>query len=49
MTTLGYLGSFTGPPLVGAVAEVTDLSTALGLLAVVSAGAALLARPALRG
>ncbi|HEV3011688.1 MAG TPA: hypothetical protein VG499_00285, partial [Actinomycetota bacterium] len=32
VTTLGYLGSFTGPPLVGAVAELTGLSTALALL-----------------
>jgi cyanate permease len=34
VTTLGYLGSFTGPPLVGALAEVTGLSTALWLLVV---------------
>ena len=49
VTTVGYLGSFTGPPVVGAVAEATDLSVALGLLVLVSAFAALLARPALRG
>jgi MFS family permease len=49
VTTVGYLGSFTGPPMIGALAEVTDLSSALGLLVLVSAVAALLARPALRG
>src|SRR5215207_8291632 len=32
VTTLGYLGSFTGPPLIGAMAELSDLSLALGLL-----------------
>jgi len=49
VTTVGYLGSFTGPPVVGALAEASDLSTALGLLVLVSAAATLLARPALRG
>jgi MFS family permease len=48
VTTVGYLGSFTGPPLIGALAEFTGLSTALGLLALVGGAAALLARPALR-
>ena len=48
VTTVGYLGSFTGPPLIGAVAEAADLSTALTLLVLVSGAAALLARPALR-
>jgi MFS family permease len=47
VSTLGYLGSFTGPPLVGALAEVSGLSRALGLLVVAAAVAALLARPAL--
>jgi hypothetical protein len=32
VTTLGYLGSFTGPPLIGALTELTGLSTALALL-----------------
>jgi MFS family permease len=32
VTTLGYLGSFTGPPLVGVLAEATGLSAALWLL-----------------
>jgi hypothetical protein len=47
VTTIGYLGSFTGPPLVGALAEVTGLSAALGALVVLSALLAVLARPAL--
>jgi MFS family permease len=47
VTTLGYLGSFTGPPLVGAVAEVTGLSAALGLLVAAAALVVLLARRAL--
>jgi hypothetical protein len=43
VTTLGYLGSFTGPPLIGAFAELHDLSGALSLVvlaAVVSCGLA---------
>ena len=32
VTTIGYLGSFTGPPLVGALAEVASLPAALALL-----------------
>jgi MFS family permease len=48
VTTLGYLGSFTGPPLVGGLAELSGLSLALGLLVVVSAVMALLARRALQ-
>jgi MFS family permease len=47
VTTLGYLGSFTGPPLVGALAELTSLSTALGLLVAAAVMPVLLARPAL--
>jgi hypothetical protein len=34
VTTVGYLGSFTGPPAIGALAEVAGLSAALALLAV---------------
>jgi MFS family permease len=49
VTTVGYLGSFLGPPLVGVVAELTSLSTALVLLPVVGLAAALLARRALAG
>jgi MFS family permease len=48
VTTLGYLGSFTGPPLVGGLAELLGLSRALGLLVVGGAVMALLARRALR-
>jgi Major Facilitator Superfamily len=47
VTTVGYLGSFTGPPLVGALAEVTGLSAALGLLVVAAAVPVLLAGRAL--
>jgi MFS family permease len=43
VTTVGYLGSFTGPPLIGALAEVGSLSAALVLLVVVSAGMVLVA------
>ena len=32
VTSIGYLGSFTGPPAIGALAEFTELSAALGLL-----------------
>jgi MFS family permease len=48
VTTIGYLGSFSGPPAVGALAQVTTLSTALIALVVFSAILGLLARPALR-
>jgi Major Facilitator Superfamily len=37
VTTLGYLGSFTGPPLVGALAGATGLSAALWLLVAAAA------------
>ena len=47
VTSIGYLGSFTGPPAIGALAELTGLSAALGLLVAVSALMVLLARPAL--
>ena len=43
VTTVGDLGSFTGPPLVGALAEAGSLSAALGLLVVVSGAMILLA------
>jgi MFS family permease len=42
VSTIGYLGSFTGAPLVGALAEVGGLSAALGVLVGVSAILALL-------
>lgn len=47
VTIVGYLGSFTGPPLIGVLAASTGLSAALGLLAVAAATAALLAPAAL--
>ncbi len=47
VTTVGYLGSFTGPPLIGALAEIGSLSTALATLVAVSALLVVLARPAL--
>jgi hypothetical protein len=43
VTTVGYLGSFTGPPLVGALAEAGSLTAALGLLVAVSCAMALFA------
>jgi MFS family permease len=47
VTTLGYLGSFTGPPVIGGLAGAIGLSAALGLLAAAAAVAALLAPLAL--
>jgi MFS family permease len=47
VTTLGYLGSFTGPPLVGALAQVTGLSAALWLLVAAALVPVALARRAL--
>jgi MFS family permease len=47
VTTLGYLGSFTGPPLVGVLAELTGLSTALTLLVAAAILPVLLAHRAL--
>ena len=44
VTTVGYLGSFTGPPLVGVLAEAGSPSAALGLLVAGSGAMALLAR-----
>jgi hypothetical protein len=49
VTTIGYLGSFSGPPLIGALAELTSLSAALGLLVTAAAATALLAGRALDG
>lgn len=48
ITSLGYLGSFTGPPLVGLLAGPLTVSGALGLLVAAALAVALLARPALR-
>ena len=36
VTTLGYLGIVAGPPLVGAIAEVSSLAAALGLVALLA-------------
>jgi hypothetical protein len=47
VTTAGYLGSFTGPPLIGALAGLLTLSGAIGLVAVAAATAVLLAPAAL--
>ena len=48
VTTVGYLGSFTGPPAIGALAELTGVSAALGLPLAASAAIALLAPASLR-
>jgi MFS family permease len=47
VATFGYLGSFTGPPLIGAIAEITTLTAALGVLVVAAVSTSLLARRAL--
>jgi MFS family permease len=47
VTTIGYLGSFTGPPAIGGLAQAGSLSTALTVLAAVSLLLALFARPGL--
>ena len=47
VTTLGNLGSFTSPPLVGALAELTGLSAALALLVAAALVPVLLAGRAL--
>jgi MFS family permease len=47
VTTVGYLGSFTGPPLIGALAELTTISAALWLLVAVALLTTLLAGRAL--
>jgi MFS family permease len=43
VSTPGYLGFLLGPPVIGGLAEVLDLGTALALLPVLLAGVALLA------
>jgi MFS family permease len=45
VTTIGYLGSFTGPPAVGVLAELVGLTVALGVPIMVSALLVLLAHP----
>ncbi|TDC52966.1 MFS transporter [Jiangella ureilytica] len=44
VTTVGYLGSFTGPLIIGPVADVSSISVALGLLAVAGLATTVLAR-----
>jgi predicted MFS family arabinose efflux permease len=48
ITTISYLGSFTGPPAIGALAELWGLSAALGLLVVGSLAMVALAPYGLR-
>lgn len=43
VATMGYLGFVAGPPLIGALAELTGLPVALGLLVALAAGVAALA------
>jgi hypothetical protein len=47
VTTVGYLGSFTGPPAVGVLAELVGLTVALGVPVMVSVLLVLLAHPGL--
>ena len=47
VTTIGYLGAFAGPPMIGALAEPIGLSAALGLLVAAATAIALLAPRAL--
>jgi MFS family permease len=49
VTTVGYLGSFTGPPAIGALAGAVGLDAAIGLLAGAAAVASLVAAGGLRG
>jgi hypothetical protein len=44
VTTIGYLGSFTGPPLIGGLASVGGLDAALCVLLLACAAVSLLAR-----
>ena len=44
VTTVGYLGSFTGPPAIGALAELAGLAAALALVALAAAAIVVLAR-----
>jgi MFS family permease len=48
ITSISYLGSFTGPPLIGGLAEVAGLTAALATAVVVSFAIAALAGPGLR-
>jgi MFS family permease len=44
VTTVGYLGSFSGPPLIGGLAQLTSLTAALGLAGVAALAAGVLYR-----
>jgi hypothetical protein len=48
VTTVGYLGSFTGPPAIGALAELSSLPAALAPALAACAAIALSARSALQ-
>jgi MFS family permease len=48
VTTLGYLGSFTGPPAIGALADARSLTSALTVLLGAALAVCVLARFALR-
>jgi predicted MFS family arabinose efflux permease len=48
VTTVGYLGAFSGPPVIGGLAELVGLTGALTLVGVAALGAGVLARRALR-
>jgi MFS family permease len=47
VSAIGYGGSFAGPPLIGALASLTSLPPALGLLVLGAGAIALFARPTL--
>jgi MFS family permease len=49
VTTVGYLGSFTGPPAIGALSGAVGLDAAIGLLAGAAAVATFVAARVLRG
>jgi MFS family permease len=49
VTTIGYSGSFAGPPVIGALGTLVGLSSALGALVAGSLAVTLLAGRALRG
>ncbi len=47
VTTMGYMGFLTGPPIIGFAAQVTSLRAALALVAVLSGAVAFAAKPIL--
>lgn len=49
VASLGYLGFLSGPPMIGAVAQLATLPAALGLVALFAAALALLARHVSQG